>query len=221
MLRRVLQLRSLTNLSSVGPLLARSRHRSIFHQHDNVRQWKSYKCQILFDWFFHCRPLSFATILQMFWAVASFSGNFHTTWGTHKYSIHTRVSLLVALRTGNLASEAILCHTSASCSRTSDHSNRGLPRISCKRSAHNIRNPCAPPFSYGARSQIWLPFHPKDRCKIQPSGPWCPSRIGARQGYTNHPGPSSWLLRGIVLSIHDLASHFNSDFDSLQTVQIH
>jgi len=87
---------------------------------------------------------------EFFWAIASFCGNFRKSRGTHKHSIHTRLSFQVDSCTafmqdivsrthrlharcsrtytssyvlGNLASGTVLCYTSASCSQTTDHSN--------------------------------------------------------------------------------------------------
>ena len=80
-------------------LLAHSRHRNMYPQPDNMRQWKNYKCQILFGSCLPCPALTCATVLWISWAVASFCGNFHKSWGMHKHSIHTRLSLHVASRT--------------------------------------------------------------------------------------------------------------------------
>ena len=45
------------------PLLAHSRHRRIFPQHDNSRRWQTYKYRLLFDWCLYCLPFPFTTIL--------------------------------------------------------------------------------------------------------------------------------------------------------------
>ena len=64
--------------SCTSPLsLARSRHWRIFYRHNNIRRWQPYKCRELFEWWLNCPPLSFSTILQIFWAAASFGCKLH------------------------------------------------------------------------------------------------------------------------------------------------
>ena len=79
--------------------LARSRYKKTFPQHDNIHQWQTYKCQLLFEWWFFCPPFALAIILQLFWANASCGYNLRKPWGSRKHSIHTRLSLQVAWRT--------------------------------------------------------------------------------------------------------------------------
>ena len=82
-------------------LLAHSRHRNMYPQPDNMRQWQTYKYQILFSSCLPCPALTCTTIPWISWAVARFYGNFRKFWGTHKHSIHKRLSLHVASRTAD------------------------------------------------------------------------------------------------------------------------
>jgi hypothetical protein len=47
----------------------------------------------------YCPHFHFATMIVISWVAASSGGNCHESWGTHKHSIHTRLSLQVAWRT--------------------------------------------------------------------------------------------------------------------------
>jgi len=85
--------------SYTSPSLAPPWHRRTFPKHDNICPWQTYKCLLLFEWCFYSRPFPFATNLETFWVDASCGWNVRMTWGTHKHSIHTRLSLQVAWST--------------------------------------------------------------------------------------------------------------------------